>query len=850
MPRKIILLLLIVLCCITLPYNRVNSKDASAAVNNEIKNILIINSYHQGFTWTGEETQGIINSLLESGNNISIQVEYMDWKNHPSQENLEYLYDYYKYKYQTTKIDIIIATDDAALEFALNNRKDLFKDAPVVFCGINQAGIKTITEGADRVTGVTEVVDPTATIQLALQVNPDLKNVYLLYDNTESGLSTGNLAIKQIKDIAPQLNIISCNRLAFTDLLDTVHKLKRDSIVLITTYYRDANNNIFEMDYVNRSISEASTVPVYHLYDFGLNKGIIGGALLSGQLQGEYAADLALRILSGEDPSDIPVITEGSYRVVFDYLQLTRFHIDPDVLPKDARIINKPFSFFETYQTLVISVISAFAVLIAFLLILLAYLRKIARMKKNLSESNEELTQLYEELAASDEEMRQQYDEMLLINEKIRLGEDKLTYLAYHDSLTGLLNKLSLYDRARHVFTPENGKAALLFIDIDNFKNVNDAMGHAFGDQLIIKVSERLSSISDDNRSLYRLSGDEFIMMLEKYHSMEEVENAAREIMAKFSDEFNVLESTLNISLSIGIALYPEHGKDLEQLLRYSDIAMYRAKEAGRKNYILYDNFMNEVFTERMSIEKHLQNALDNNEFEVYYQPQLDLKSNQITGFEALLRWHSPELGEVSPVKFIEVAEDTRYILPIGTWVIKNACRFLKKLKDMGLENLTASVNISILQLLQPDFCDIVESSLKECQLSPKSLELEITESILMESFESIRPGLKRLHARDIRIALDDFGKGYSSLNYLRQLPITTLKVDKSFIDHICSKNTSNLTQHIITIGKSMGMCVIAEGVEKQEQLEYLMEHDCDKIQGFLFSKPLPENEIIKLFKK
>jgi len=471
-------------------------------------------------------------------------------------------------------------------------------------------------------------------------------------------------------------------------------------------------------------------------------------------------------------------------------------------------------------------------------------------MRKNLSDSHEELTQIYEDLAASDEETRQQYDEIFTINEKIRIGEEKLTFLAYHDSLTGLPNKLSLYDDSKFVFLPERGKVSLFFIDIDNFKYVNDTLGHAFGDQLIIKVSERLTSLLEKNCSIYRLSGDEFILIYEDIQEINVVENFATKILTSFSEEFDVLDSILYINLSFGIVMYPEHGSNLEQLLKYADIAMYRAKESGRKNYVVYDHLMNEVLTERVNIEKHLHKAMENNEFEVYYQPQLDLETNHITGIEALLRWKNPVLGNVSPLKFIKVAEDTHFIIPLGTWVLQKACAFLKRLNEIGFKDLTISVNISMLQLLQEDFCDIVEETLKKLQIEPQYLELEITETILMESFESIESPLENLCKKKVRIALDDFGKGYSSLNYLKQLPISTLKIDKSFIDNITDKSVDDLTGHIVTIGKSMGMCVIAEGVERQEQLEYLLLHECDKIQGYLYSKPIPEAELIRLLEK
>lgn len=478
----------------------------------------------------------------------------------------------------------------------------------------------------------------------------------------------------------------------------------------------------------------------------------------------------------------------------------------------------------------------AFILLIACVCFLLVYIVKSERTKRYLLRS-------YDELIAAKNKLNYQYDEIIASHEKIKQSEERLLYQAFYDVLTGLPNKTLLYEDSKESFIEAN-TAVLFFIDMDHFKYINNTLGHAFGDMLIKKVGERLAFLLKDNCNLYRFGGDEFVIIIKNIRDKKDVEIFASHILAGFKEEFLVLNSVIHISLSIGAALYPEHGKNIDELLKFADIAMYKAKEKGRKGYVIYDNFMNEAFTERMNIEKQLHNALGNNEFKIYYQPQLDIRTNKIAGFEALLRWENPELGYISPLKFIKVAEDTHLIIPLGTWVIRNACSFLQKLHNKGHKNLKISVNISILQLLQTDFIDLVLDTLSFFDLEPEYLELEITESILIESFEIIGQKLIKLSETGIRIALDDFGTGYSSLNYLKQLPISTLKIDKSFVDNI---NADNLTEHIITIGKSLGMSIVAEGVERQEQLDYLIRHECDKIQGYLFSKPVIDIEIINL---
>ncbi len=989
-------------------------KDVYAEDIKEQKTVLIISSYNQDFTWSKDVTDGIINTLRNSGYNLSTYIEYMDWKNYPTDKNLQFLYDYYKYKYQNKKIDLLITVDDAAAKFALKNREELFSNAPVVFCGLNQEGVSQITGGYNNVTGVLEEIDPTDTMKMALSIDPSLKNVYILFDNSESGLSAGKLTINRIESMNRDLDLIPLNSLSYDALIKNVKSFDKNSIIIFTTYYSDVNNKIVEYEDAAREISKNSSVPVYCLYDLGLNNGALGGVMTGGLIHGKSAADLAIRIFRGESPDDIPVLAPLLTRKVLDYQQLIRFNISLNAIPKDSELINKPFSFFETYKILVLSVISAFTILTLFAGILLFYIAKIRRMRKLLFESHEELTQTYEELTASDEELqqqfeeisgmqgklskseerfriatdgsdaiiwdldmltmqyhfsdrwyellgyeknevdevnggwksmihpddsieaekarslhlegktpfynieyrlkrkngnylwfnvrgqvlqdkdgknirfagsminvterkkfetklqeslmetkaayekltatqeelKQQYDEIFTNHEKIKVTEERLAYLAYHDTLTGLPNKLSLYENSQvHNLLPKDGQSALLFIDIDHFKYINDTMGHAFGDRLITSVSERLTLLLKNTCVIFRLSGDEFII-ISKDMKEEEVEKFAAHILEGFKEEFNVSDSVLHINLSIGITFYPKHGKNIEELLKYADIAMYKAKEAGRKGYIIYNQIMNEAFIDRANIEKYLHTALEKNEFELHCQPQLDLKSKKITGFEVLLRWNSPELGLVSPLKFISVAEDTHLIIPLGTWVLREACDFLKKLHNMNYSDLSVSVNISVLQLLQTDFSEIVINTLETFELNPEDLELEITESILMESYETIGPKLDNLSKSGIRIALDDFGKGYSSLSYLKQLPISTLKIDKSFIDNISDDgNVNPLIGQIVMMGKSMGMCVIAEGVEREEQLDYLTHNECDKIQGFLFSKPITEKEFTELLK-
>lgn len=439
--------------------------------------------------------------------------------------------------------------------------------------------------------------------------------------------------------------------------------------------------------------------------------------------------------------------------------------------------------------------------------------------------------------------------------EELKRYQNELEYLADYDRLTGLGNKI-LLDRELNQFLAKRGgqKYALLYIGSDNFKYINDTLGHACGDEVIIAISQRLSSLIENNCEIYKSVGDEFIILVKDFDSLDEVELLAKKIMQGFKLPFGIRSTTLYITASIGIAVYPEHGFTLDEILKNAYIAMFKAKDGGKDKFVLYSPIMNEVIVERMKIEKNLRTALENKEFELHYQPQLNLRTGRIDGFEALLRWRNPELGCVPPLKFIKIAEENNFIISLGEWVLREACSFLKKLHLEGYTNCTMAINVCILELLEDNFVEGVIKTLGDMDLETKYLEIEITESILIESieqFKEIGEKLDKLRRQGVRIALDDFGKGYSSLSYLKQLPITTLKIDKNFVDNISlgGKNSS-LIDSIIMIGHKLDLCIIAEGVEKDEQLVYLIENNCDRMQGYLFSKPIPEEQAMDLLNR
>ncbi len=435
---------------------------------------------------------------------------------------------------------------------------------------------------------------------------------------------------------------------------------------------------------------------------------------------------------------------------------------------------------------------------------------------------------------------------------KLKEYQEQLQYLAYHDVLTGLPNRLMLHKHwNENLAGSKDLKTAVFFLDTDNFKLINDTLGHNFGDQLIVEIGSRLQSLFGRCSMVFRIGGDEFIIFRSCFTGICEVEATATQILQSFTEPFELENKRVHITVSIGITIYPDHAGEAVDLLKNADIAMFKAKELGKNRYVIFDPGLQMVIDERMQLEKNLRDALYKGEFRLYYQPQVDPRTGKVGGFEALLRWVSPELGMVSPFKFIRITEETGMIVQLGAWVLEQACSFVKSLQLITGANFLVSVNVSIIQLMQDNFVQQVLAILDKYQVNPEFIELEITESVLIESFDTIYQKLNALRENRIRIALDDFGKGYSSLNYLCQLPISTLKIDKIFIDNIMDVNKERIiTGDIVAIGHKIGLAVVAEGVETREQVDYLLNYGCDKIQGYFYSKPITEEEVVPFLKK
>lgn len=424
-------------------------------------------------------------------------------------------------------------------------------------------------------------------------------------------------------------------------------------------------------------------------------------------------------------------------------------------------------------------------------------------------------------------------------------AEEELMYLAYHDELTGLANRRKMKDVAEDDIRNERS-FALLCLDIDRFRFINDSYGFTVGDSVLVEVADRLRSILPDTSVIARKDRDKFLILV-RNGDLEEVRHLCHQLLFEIPRPFDINNNRIYTTISIGVCHFPKDGQHFDDLLKKSVHAMCAAKREKKNYFLMFDEELERETNRRIELEQRLRGALNNNELSIHYQPRIDSFTKKIAGMEALLRWNPPGLGPVTPAEFIPIAEETGLIIPIGKWIFENALKQTKEWHEKGYSSLKISINLSPIQLIEPDIDDYIISTVKEMNYPPERLELEITENTELENNVVLQQKLRKLQNVGIQISIDDFGTGYSSLSYLRDFPINRLKIDRSFLQDIRKDGDSPIVRTIIAMAKSLGFHVTAEGIEDEEQIKYLQEHGCDELQGFYFSRPVAAPEFLTI---
>ncbi|MGO9332366.1 MAG: putative bifunctional diguanylate cyclase/phosphodiesterase [Steroidobacteraceae bacterium] len=430
----------------------------------------------------------------------------------------------------------------------------------------------------------------------------------------------------------------------------------------------------------------------------------------------------------------------------------------------------------------------------------------------------------------------------------------RMSHLAQHDGLTDLPNRILLYDRLTQAITlakRRRKKLAVLFLDLDRFKHINDSLGHAIGDRVLQSVAERLRHCVRSTDTVSRQGGDEFVVLLSEIKKLQDAAVCAEKILAALSEPFGIDHHNLYAAVSIGIATYPDDGTDADTLMKHADLAMYQAKEGNSNTFRFFERQMTLHLVERQEIESDLRRAIDRDQFVLYYQARVDLITEQIVGVEVLIRWKHPARGLVQPDKFMAIAEESGVVVPLGRWVLREGCRQGRAWLDAGMPPVRVAVNISAVELRAKDFVEGVRNVLAETGLEPSSLELEVTETALLQNSKAVASVLQAIKDLGVHLALDDFGTGYSSLSHVRRLPIDALKIDRSFIRELATNaDDASVVRAMISMGRSLQMKVVAEGVETREQLECLRRYGCPEGQGYYFSKAVDAADFTRLLRR
>ena len=829
------------------------------AESDPVKRILFLSSYSPAFPTFFLQIEGLREELGDGGN--ILDVEFLDTKRFPEPENYRRFDESLRYKLERLpQYDIVIVSDDDGLNYVMANKEKLFPGVPIVFLGINNRE-RAESYGQDPlVTGVVEAISLEDTIRMALNLSPEAKGIVAITDGTSSG--HGDLiSYLKLQDRFGELSfkVLDLSDLSYEELGRNLEKLTGEDLVVLLSAYVDRKGKVMtfpdSLDFILSHLNQ----PLYHPYYHGLGDGVLGGRVISHYEQGKQAGKLAKRILDGESISNIQTVLESPNPYIVDYHVLEKYGLDERRLPEDVLLINKPETVLDKYFWVIVAVLLGFSLQIGLILFLLWNIKKRKNAEELIRSKNMELKNSNQELFALNKEICDSNNKLIIINQElneayseISKNRDQIYHILYNDSLTDLNNRLGIMQELEDLiagFTAQKKEFLLLFVDIDNFKNINDTFGHEMGDQVIREAANRLKELDPGIFRVGRFGGDEFLILCKD--TAAGLEKKIELVQECLRNQMIINENHFYLTTSIGVVQFPKDGQTKNDLMKKADLALYEAKCTGKNKHVTFECSMGIDFENKVRFQAELKEAFARREFYIKYQPFVSPVDGLVLGFEALIRWDSPKYGEVPAYKLITNAEEMGIIVEIGNWVFEEACRFAKEINQQQGRQLGVSVNISVAQIMYDNFLKDFADIIQRVRVSPETLCLEMTETIMIQSIEMGQDLIRDLKEFGFKVALDDFGTGYSSLSYLRSLPVDIIKIDKAFIDGIECEGLNQYTlKAIVELAHQLGFAVVAEGVENFEQVEYLIRHECDAIQGFYYSKPLSEKDAFAFVEK
>lgn len=818
----------------------------------DVDRVLFISSYHASFDTLPAQVEGIKEAFQDT--TIQLDIEYMDSKRFPEQENLDRFYEFLRYRFENSSpYDVILIGDDNALQFVMD-RQELFSDIPIVFFCINDMERANAANQLPLVTGIVEGISLRENLEFAMTMHPAATEFVAIVDNSQTGIGdAASFLAMQAAFPSMKFTLLNSSLHSFPEFADLLEKVESTQILFYLSMFEDKNGNVLSIPEAVEILRDHTKVPVYRMSVGGVGEGLFGGLMVSYHEQGRLAGEMVKQILTGRSTEEIQMIAKSPNQYYLDYMILQKYNLDLSKVPKGAIFINRPVSFYEQNKDILLPALAIFSVLLLILFIVVVDDRRQRALRIEIQSSHDEISSLNEEMLATEEELRYQYDQLTESKLALERSEARYRDMALYDTLTGLKNRIAIMQILDEQYEDPDSFGFMYYIDFDNFKFINDSIGHTLGDELLKVIAGRLKNLEDETTQVARIGGDEFMILKQNLRTKEEATSFSYLYSQIIEEAIPLGANTFMIACSMGIAQFPQHGASSKEILIRADIAMHHAKDSGRNQVAFYDRSMENDLHHLIDLQKNLKKALQEREFEMYYQPQLDLRENRIIGFEALIRWFSVDKGMIPPDHFIPQSEQLGLIHKIGFFVQQEILDFAKRLDSCGdpdLMNYRISFNASPIEIARPDYADSLIEAILISKLSPRYFALEITESTFLSQMDDSIAKLNRLRDFGIEIHLDDFGTGYSSLTYLQKLPIHYVKLDRSFLSNLTQdEGQRNLSRTIILLAHNLGIKVIAEGVETAEQLQILKDLDCDVIQGYHLEKPIPEGTLRNFLK-